>query len=97
MEATINVANSLAVGTAFVPRTEDEEEQHTEARNENDPFDLELQVEVQKAFIKGSSALIDNPFMCGLFVGKLDGSGFIPRNCRQKGGRSSLDDMMMKL
>ena len=91
------MVNSSAVATVFFPRTEDEEEQHTEARNENDPFDLEIQVEVQKAFIKGSSALIDNPFMCGLLVGKLDGSGFIPRNCRQKGGRSSLDDMMMKL
>ena len=91
------MANSSGVATVFFPRTENEVEEHTEARNENDPFDLEIQVEVQKAFIKGSSALIDNPFMCGLLVGKLDGSGFIPRNCRQKGGRSSLDDMMMKL
>ena len=83
------MANSSGVATVFCPRTENEEEEHTEARNEND-----LPFKVQILFIKGGSGLNDNPFMCGLFVGKLDGSGFTPRNCRQKGGRSSLDDMM---
>ena len=84
------MANSSGVATVFFPRTENEEEEHTEARNEND-----LPVEEgQILFIKGSSGLNNNPFMCGLFVGKLDGSGFIPRNFRQKGGRSSLDDMI---